>query len=137
MTPNTIILDLPINTVPLQRARVVTSRRGRSSAYLPERSAAFVEEFGWMVKAQGILRPVGTDIALDLTFWRHHQGGHRKRGDLDNLVKAVLDAGTGILWADDYQLVDLGARFAASGPNVKGRTRVELTPVRTRVEAAS
>ena len=31
------------------------------------------------------------------------------KGDLDNLLKAVLDAGNGILWKDDRQIVEANA----------------------------
>lgn len=49
---------------------------------------------------------------------------HTKRGgDVDNIAKAVLDAGTGVLWNDDAQVVDLrvGKMIAAQGdpPRVK------------------
>lgn len=33
-----------------------------------------------------------------------------QRKDLDNMVKLVLDAATGILWADDQQVTELAAR---------------------------
>lgn len=33
------------------------------------------------------------------------------RGDVDNYLKAVADAGSGVLWADDRQLVAVTARF--------------------------
>lgn len=32
---------------------------------------------------------------------------HRQRPDIDNLAKAVLDAMTGIVWADDAQIIEL------------------------------
>ena len=35
---------------------------------------------------------------------------HTKRPDLDNVVKAVKDAATGILWLDDSQVCELTAR---------------------------
>ena len=35
---------------------------------------------------------------------------HTKRPDLDNIVKAVKDAATGILWLDDSQVCELTAR---------------------------
>jgi len=34
---------------------------------------------------------------------------HTKRPDLDNVIKAVKDAGTGILWIDDSQVVEISA----------------------------
>lgn len=31
------------------------------------------------------------------------------RGDLDNLLKSVLDAGNGVIWKDDAQIISLKA----------------------------
>lgn len=33
-----------------------------------------------------------------------------RRGDLDNVLKALLDSLTGIVWADDSQIVEIHAR---------------------------
>ncbi|MDI9559696.1 MAG: RusA family crossover junction endodeoxyribonuclease, partial [Pseudomonadota bacterium] len=35
---------------------------------------------------------------------------HTKKPDLDNLLKALKDAMTGIVWHDDAQIVSLSAR---------------------------
>lgn len=113
-------LDLAVNPVPLARARVVAGR-----SYTPARSAEFCETFRWLLREQGIRAPIREDLALDLRFWRHHRGNNR--GDLDNLVKAVLDAGNGFLWEDDRQVVSLAARFADAGPNVDGRIVIRIT----------
>lgn len=48
---------------------------------------------------------------------------HDKRPDLDNLVKAVLDAGNGVLYADDCKVVMLSARKVY----VPGEEYVEVT----------
>ena len=38
-------------------------------------------------------------------------------GDMDNLVKSILDACTGILWKDDSQIVDLRVRKFVTDEN--------------------
>jgi len=58
---------------------------------------------------------------------------HTKRGDIDNVVKAVLDAGNGVLWLDDAQVCSVSAQkvIAAQGepPNVVVRVReLDWTP---------
>jgi len=42
---------------------------------------------------------------------------HTKKPDLDNVIKAVKDAGTGVLWFDDSQVVEIHASkiIAAQG----------------------
>jgi Holliday junction resolvase RusA-like endonuclease len=46
------------------------------------------------------------DLACELVFVR----GDRRKVDLDNLSKAVLDAMNGIVYEDDKQIVDLRLR---------------------------
>jgi Holliday junction resolvase RusA-like endonuclease len=50
------------------------------------------------------IKPTSLTVAVDLTFYR------ASRGDLDNLVKLVLDAANGIVWADDKQVCSINAR---------------------------
>lgn len=121
MTASTITrLELDVNPVPLARPRVVDGR-----AFTPARSAAFCEEFRWALRAAGWRRPIEVGLELGITLWRQHRGNNR--GDLDNHVKAVLDAGNGFLWGDDRQIVAFHARFAAAGPRVVGAIHLELT----------
>ena len=54
---------------------------------------------------QGAARNMLTgDVWVTLHFYRP-----RKAGDLDNLLKATLDALTGICWKDDKQIVSIEA----------------------------
>lgn len=52
---------------------------------------------------------------------------HTKKPDLDKLTRAVLDAGTGIVWADDACVVELHAskRYAAIGEQCGLYLRIE------------
>lgn len=43
-------------------------------------------------------------IAVDISVYRPQQ-----RGDLDNVLKALLDSLNGVLWVDDSQIVELHA----------------------------
>ena len=39
---------------------------------------------------------------------------------MDNLAKTILDAGTGIVWEDDSQILDLHAQISyRAGPSVE------------------
>ena len=127
-----LVLDLAINPVPLERARVVTDKTiagTRTRSFTPERSRAFKDEFQWAARAGGARGPARTsDLAIHLEFWRHHKGANR--GDLDNLVKAVLDAGNQFLWHDDRQILELHARIVTAGPTTTGRIRLELVELK-------
>lgn len=127
------LLDLAVNPVPLERPRVTVDDRGRARGHTPRRSEDFREAFQWACRAAGFRgQPITASLAIHVEFWRNHRGNNR--GDLDNLVKAVLDAGNAFLWDDDAQIVEIHARFVASGPDAPGRIRleiVEFTPAPT------
>jgi Holliday junction resolvase RusA-like endonuclease len=111
--------------VPLARARTVTGTDGKTRTYNPPQTTTFVDEFRWACRAAGHRGgPLAGELAIHVELWRHHTGNNR--GDLDNHVKAILDAGNGFLWADDVQIIEIHARFVATGPTVTGRIRLEL-----------
>lgn len=64
------------------------------------------------------LAPAGVPVAVDLVFVRPRPVSTpksrtppaTKKPDVDKLARAVLDALTGIAWADDSQVIDLRAR---------------------------
>lgn len=58
-----------------------------------DRTRTFLKQF-WM---GGIFT---TNVTLGARFYRSHRG----TVDLDNLLKHLLDAGTGILWVNDCQV---------------------------------
>lgn len=76
-----------------------------------ERVALAAHQHGWT------LAPAGVPVAVELVFVRPRPVSAPKRRtpaavrkpDLDKLARAVLDALTGIAWADDSQVVDLRA----------------------------
>jgi len=55
-------------------------------------------------------------IVVSLAF---HLGTHRRRSDIDNLIKLVLDAGNKIIWDDDWLV---------TGFHRVARTRDNLDP---------
>ena len=52
-----------------------------------------------------------------------------RNGDIDNLIKAVLDAGNGLLWADDTFITDIVARKRYTGD--VARTEITVKEVTT------
>ncbi len=90
-------LTTPGVPVPLQR-----SRTGRGRHYLPKRSVAYREtvQAEWMAAG----RPSLGDASFSMSARFY---GANPRADLDNLVKAILDALNGLAFDDDRQLVCL------------------------------
>lgn len=59
-------------------------------------------------------------------------GRYYLRGDLDNIVKAVLDAGNGVIWDDDQAVHDIHARRwpCRKGEDVLVLTAYTIAPSR-------
>lgn len=85
--------------------------------------------------------PAGTPVRL--TVVAHYtcpKGDHRKReprparwhikrGDLDNIVKAVKDAANGVLWVDDAQVAAITAEKWIAEQGEPGRVEVWVEPI--------
>jgi len=105
-------LTLPIPPSANRYWRVVNGRPITSAVARNYKLAA-----GWMAKEQGV-EMVSTPVYLRIDVFRP-----RKSGDLDNYLKVLLDAMSGILWEDDEQIVQI----VATRYDDKDNPRVELT----------
>ncbi|MGA9315925.1 MAG: RusA family crossover junction endodeoxyribonuclease [Solirubrobacteraceae bacterium] len=94
MTVSLVIRGRP---VPLQRSRTSSGRH-----YLPARSKTYrlLVQAEWMAAGRPSLGDA--PFAMSARFY-----GARANADLDNLVKAILDALNGLAFADDRQLTCL------------------------------
>lgn len=90
--------------VPKGRPRVANGR-----AFTPERTKAWESEVALLAQAQGV-RPfdADADVAAYISIVA-------ARGDLDNHVKAILDALNGIAYHDDKQVTRLAAWIERDG----------------------
>lgn len=87
---------------PPVKKRPRVTRRG---TFAPD---AAVERATRAVLARHAEQPMEGPLVLALGFWMPT----RRWIDTDNLVKHVMDAGNGVLWCDDSQVVRLaGLRF--------------------------
>ncbi len=79
-------------------------RYKKSGSYIHPRIKAWQDIVGWKAREamQGKIRLDGP-VAVRLVFTLNH----RRKVDLDNLSKAVLDAMNGIVYEDDNQVVNL------------------------------
>lgn len=99
MCPGAEMVTLTIPGVPQSKAR---PRFGRGHAYKADRSQ---ERATGMVVRQGFSSPWEGAVAVFCAFYRPD----RRRVDLDNLVKHVLDASNRIAFKDDSQVTALAA----------------------------
>ncbi len=77
------------------------------------------EGYQWEMKMQFKGKPTLDKISVIVEYF--FKDNHRR--DIDNFAKAMLDAGTGILWKDDSQIQELILRKFIDPQN----PRVELT----------
>jgi crossover junction endodeoxyribonuclease RusA len=120
-----VLITIPGRPVPLQRSR---TRGGRH--YLPTRSRAYREllQTEWIAAGRPSLG--AAPFTASTRFY-----GANPRADLDNLVKAVLDALNGLAYADDSQLVCLSGCHKLPSDADGPRAVVELWTARQNQEA--
>lgn len=119
-----------------QRARTVM-RGGYAHSYTPKETVEFERAIAWAYKnaAKGAQMPEGTALKADMVFYmpipkstgkrlaeRLVGKWHTKRGDIDNMVKSVLDGLNGVAYKDDGQVASIRARKVYGG-----EPRVEVT----------
>jgi Holliday junction resolvase RusA-like endonuclease len=92
-----LLVEFGAEPMPMPRA----SQNAKGRTFLSHAYRSYREALSWEMLAArqkaGYPDPFEFAVELMLTFHR----STRTRVDGDNLEKAVLDAGTGVLWADD------------------------------------
>ena len=117
-----IRITVPGRPVPKGRPRLGV--RGRKAfVYTPERTKAYEEAVGWhaRVAVQGceaLECPVAVKIDL------HLHG--KRRIDVDNCAKSILDGMNGVVYLDDNQVVDLRVRKLREKNKKEQRVEVEV-----------
>jgi Holliday junction resolvase RusA-like endonuclease len=88
-----VIITIP--GPPVSKAR---ARYGRGRTYKTAQDTANEQHTAWHL-ARAVKEPFAGNVALGCIFFRPNS----QRIDVDNMLKHVCDAATGILWADDSQ----------------------------------
>lgn len=97
-------MELTIPGEPRSKARPRFT--GSGGVYSDKQQRAHEELLEWHLRFV-FKEPLQEGVGVGMTFFR----SDRHRIDLDNLVKAVLDAANGIAFVDDAQVVELAARL--------------------------
>jgi Holliday junction resolvase RusA-like endonuclease len=94
-----------------------TCRNGYSTTYLTPEGKALKEQYQWEAKAQWRGPQLEGDISVSVTFYF----ATKRKRDLDNQNKLMLDALTGIAWEDDSQIAELLLRrgFDSASPRIR------------------
>jgi len=120
------MISFTVYIAPVAKARPrVSMRNGRAFAYTPKKSA----DYESTIAAHCPNSPLQGPIALDLQFgipipasWSKRKKADAvanivrptSRPDIDNYIKAVMDAVNGLAYHDDAQVVSLFAKLVYS-----------------------
>lgn len=106
-------ISVPGEPVPWQRAG-----RAGGKSFTPAKVLNHERIVGLLALAAGVREPTELPVIVDVDFFM----GNKRRCDLDNLVKTIGDAGNGVVWRDDSQVIGLFATKLVD----KERPRTEL-----------
>ena len=108
------------NPIPKGRPRVMLRPGRRATAYTPATTKLWEAQVATAARlAMGGMDPAVGPVSLVLWFYREN----RVRCDGDNIEKAASDSMSGIVWVDDYQVVDCEWHLRHD----PARPRVEVT----------
>lgn len=114
-------VTIPGEPVPKARPRVVNGR-----TYTPERTKTAEHAIGWALRSA--LGPKGVDGEREFSVHAVFRTSTKRRCDLDNLLKTVLDAGNGVVWSDDSQVVEARCRIVRGCPDASTYIAISEEP---------
>jgi len=127
--PVSIRITVPGRPVPKGRPRLGV--RGRKAyVYTPERTVEYEQTVGLCARAavqgcEALECPVAVKIDL------HLHG--KRRIDVDNCAKSILDGMNGVVYLDDNQVVDLRVRKLRESNRKNQRVEIEIREARENV----
>lgn len=115
LEPFKVRIDMP----PMPFKRVV---HYKNHVYSPEDYKKYKAGIAQFVHKEMGLRGLFLDeVAIEISFYRMlpRRATSKQWGDLDNLVKGILDALTGVVYEDDSQIVELHAYKRYGEPHIE------------------
>ncbi len=124
----TYVFDLE----PVAKGRPRLGKYG--GVFTPQATKTFEAMVGYQARAQHKALPLEGPLKLILRFYlkppvrktREHPSG---RPDIDNYLKAILDALNGIVWIDDAQVCQIKAIKIYDWVDRRGRIEMEVTQI--------
>jgi len=127
-----VSLDLAYEPVSKARARFFVRKAaeawksGRIGSYTPERTNLYQKMIAHELEAALSIKGVDADNRFGLRCIFHRS--NRQRIDVDNLIKAVSDAATGIVWKDDSQVLEMIGRVFLASKNPRIQVLIYTVP---------
>ena len=113
-----IKLTIPGRPVPKARPRLGVHGR-KAYVYTPPQTKEYEKLVGWVAKCNGC-KPSGEPVAVVLDIYV------RRRMDVDNVAKTILDGLTGVAYEDDDQVVELLVRKHKVKRKEEERVEIEI-----------
>lgn len=112
-------------TVPLSPVAKGRPRFGKGFTYTPAKTRQAENALKSILRGSMLGRPPSREaLALEVCFYLMRPKSVKRvhpsvRPDLDNYIKALMDAGNGIVWEDDCQIVDIRAVKRYGSPRIQ------------------
>ena len=117
---NKLIHKITIPGRPVPKGRPRLGVRGRTAyVYTPPATVEYEKLVGWVAKSVGC-RPVEGPVSVELDVYI------RRRMDVDNVAKSVLDGLNGVAYEDDDQVVELLVRKHRVKNTADERVEIEI-----------
>ena len=113
-----IKLTIPGRPVPKARPRLGVHGR-KAYVYTPPQTKEYEKLVGWVARCAGC-KPSGEPVAVVLDIYV------RRRMDVDNVAKSILDGLTGVAYEDDDQVVELVVRKHKVKRKEEERVEIEI-----------
>jgi Holliday junction resolvase RusA-like endonuclease len=140
----TLMVNFCVFGEPVGKGRPRFARQGGFvKTYTPKKTANWEQEIAQAAKqAMGSQAPLDTPVALSVRVYKTIPVSWSKakrqqaesnamkpigKPDLDNYIKAIMDAGNGILWVDDSQVCELHSVKSYGSPRIEV-TVMEILP---------
>lgn len=108
---------------PQSKSRPRVTKHG--TTYTPKGTVEAEERVAWTARAAGLRGPVDSDSSFGLMAIFFTATWQRR--DVDNMLKLVADALTGVAWKDDSQVTEMSARVMRAVPNPRTHVLIYRT----------
>lgn len=119
-----VVVQFVVDGEPVSKARARFSKGGRT--YTPEKTRAAEERVAWLCRQAGAGRVDGNKtFGLFVKFFC----ATWQRRDVDNMIKLVGDALTGVVWVDDLQVSEISGSVQRGVDDARTHILVYETPL--------
>lgn len=80
----------------------MTCRGKYASVYMSKEGKELKESYQWQIKNQYKGKPLSGSLKIDVKLFF----GTKRKNDIDNFSKILLDSFTGFIWIDDSQIME-------------------------------